>query len=428
MSFWRDTEADGADGSTGRGWYGEWIPRLAAGTVVIAACWFGAIWVFGSTTGFLVTIVISAFVSFALLPAVERLANRGWRRGAATGLVMVVALLVAGVFVFAITGVVIDQIVALVRNLPDYAESVTVWLNESFGLDVDLTKFVEELSTSDQQLQSVAGNVAGGVFGLAGTILGLVFQALTVGLFVFYILADLPRLRATINRRFPPHHQEYIDTITTITIDKVGGWVYSRTVLAFFSAVFHLVAFMVIGLPYAVALALWVGVVSQFVPTVGTYIAGVAPLLVALLDDPKKAIWVVVIIVVYQQIENYAISPKVTANTMELHPAVAFGSAIVGASLLGGLGAVLALPFAAAVVALMQTYTDHYELIHSETIESPEAYSERMQDIARDSDRHLSIRERLARITDGDDPPQHASPDDAQDVPHPDARGDATDG
>ena len=96
--------------------------------------------------------------------------------------------------------------------------------------------------------------------------------------------------------------------------------------------------------------------------------------------DPVDALWVLIAITGYQQVENYLISPKVTANTMELHPAVAFGSAIVGASLLGGLGAVLALPVAATITSLAQTYVIHHDLIESETFESPEQYEARMRE------------------------------------------------
>src|SRR5690606_14477342 len=90
-----------------------------------------------------------------------------------------------------------------------------------------------------------------------------------------------------------------------------------------------------------VPLALWVGFVSQFLPVVGTYIAGVLPVAITFLDSPVKAVVVLGFIVVYQQVENYFFAPRITARTMELHPAVAFGSAIAGFSLLGGAGAVL---------------------------------------------------------------------------------------
>ena len=129
-----------------------------------------------------------------------------------------------------------------------------------------------------------------------------------------------------------------------LAIDKTGGYLYSRALLALLSAVFHTVAFSLIGLDYPVALGIWVGLVSQFLPVIGTYLAGVLPVLVALLDDPIRALWVLGVIVVYQQIENYLFAPRITARTMELHPAVAFSAAIAGAALLGPVGAILALP------------------------------------------------------------------------------------
>jgi predicted PurR-regulated permease PerM len=115
-----------------------------------------------------------------------------------------------------------------------------------------------------------------------------------------------------------------------------------------------------------IALALWVGIVSQFLPVVGTYIAGVLPLLITFLDSPVKALIVLIAIVVYQQIENYVFSPRITARTMELHPALAFGSALGGAALLGAVGAVLALPAAAMAQALLSELGTRHEVIKSE--------------------------------------------------------------
>lgn len=374
-----DRRTAGRGTQRGVGWYGVWMPRVAAATIVVAATWFGAIWVFSSTTGFLTLLLLSVFLGFALLPGVELLTRRGWSRGAATGVVMIVGAVLALAFVVAMTTVVVGQVANLIAQLPQHIETATPWLRENLGIELDSTALTNQLDTDQEMVRNIAGNALGGVLGVASTFAGLLFQALTVGLFVFYILADLPRLRATINRRFPPQRQEYIDTITTITIEKVGGWTYSRAVLALASAGYHLAVFLVLDLPYGVALAMWVGLVSQFVPTVGTYIAGVVPVLVALLEDPIDALWVVVAIAVYQQVENYLIAPRVTANTMDLHPAVGFGSAIVGASLLGGIGALLALPAAATITALVQTYGDHYDLITSGTIENPEDYEARMQ-------------------------------------------------
>ena len=118
--------------------------------------------------------------------------------------------------------------------------------------------------------------------------------------------------------------------------------------------------------------------ISQFIPTIGLYVAAVVPLLVAVLEDPILAVWIVVIIVIYQQFENYVLSPRITANTMQLHPAVAFGAALLGGNLLGAVGAVLALPVAATAKALIETYTEAHEIVKSDTFEGLESYEARM--------------------------------------------------
>ncbi len=364
----------------GPGWYRVWLPRAAAATLVAVVVAYGSVWLFTSTSGFLVTVILSLFIAFALLPAVENLSDRGMRRGLATALVMLGAAIAGFVFVGALLGVAVNQVIRLVDNLPGYVEQATEWLNASFGLELAADRLMDDLAIEQTAVEDFALSAASRVVGLASTALGIVFQVLTIALFVFYILADLPRLRTAVLRRFAPQIQVQADTVIGITISKVGGYVYSRGLLAAISAVFHFVAFQLIGVPFALALALWVGIISQFVPTVGTYIAGVFPLLIALAENPTDALWVLGAILVYQQFENYALAPRVTAHTMDLHPAVAFGSAIIGASLLGGVGALLALPVAATIVALVQTYADYYEVVGSSApIGTTDEYEQRMR-------------------------------------------------
>jgi predicted PurR-regulated permease PerM len=384
-------------------WNRVWLPRVAYATVTVLVVLYGSLWVFRGAGGFLVTVVIALFAAFALLPAVESLSRRGWRRGLATGVVMLSAALFGAFFIYTLLNVVIGQIVKLAGQAPTYAESVVSWVNRTFGTTISSSNLVSQLTADQSRLQQLSSNAVSGILGLAATALGLVFQALTIGLFVFYILADLPRLRNAVFRRLPPRSQLHADTVIEITIEKVGGYVYSRSLLALVSALFHFAAFKIIGIPYAVALAMWVGIVSQFVPAVGTYIAGVVPILIALVENPVDAVWVLAAILAYQQVENYLLSPRITANTMNLHPAVAFGSAIVGGSLLGGVGALLALPVAATITALVQTYGEHYEVIASGRIESPTEYETRMREASSGKESRRRIRLDRRRDT----PPGH---------------------
>ena len=184
-------------------------------------------------------------------------------------------------------------------------------------------------------------------------------------LFTYYLVADGPRLRRTVCSRLPPARQERVLQAWELAITKTGGYLYSRALLALLSAFFHWVVFQAIGTPAPIALALWVGLVSQFLPVVGTYLAGILPALLTFLDSPLKAVIVVAFIVIYQQVENYFFAPRITARTMELHPAVAFGAALAGASLLGAVGAVLALPAAAMMQALAGEWGKRYDVVDS---------------------------------------------------------------
>jgi predicted PurR-regulated permease PerM len=200
----------------------------------------------------------------------------------------------------------------------------------------------------------------------AGTgLIGIVFQAFTVALFAFYLTANGPRVRRAVCSLLRPERQRTVLAVWDLAIDKTGGYVYSRALLAAVSALVTFLLLTVLGVPYALALALWVGLVSQFVPAVGTYLAGVVPVFVALLNDPIDAVWVLGFILLYQQVENYFLAPRITAQTMQLNAAVAFGSVLAGAAILGPIGALLALPVAASLQAFISTYARRYEVLEN---------------------------------------------------------------
>ena len=382
---------------TQRAWYRFWLPRIVIGTLVFMTIGFGGQWVFVSTTDFIMTMVLSFFIAFAMLPAVDYLSGRGWKRGLATATVMFVGSVMAIIFAIAMAQLVIDQVIQLIGDAGGYAQQLIDGINSTFDQNYTIDTVIAQLGGYEEIALKLGRTALTGILGFTSSILGLLFRALTIALFVFYILADFPKMRAALLHNLRPAAQLHVDTFLSITVQKVGGYIYSRLVLAAFSAAFHYVVFLMLDLPYALAMALWVGLVSQFVPSVGTYLAGIVPFFIALAEyGPGAAIWVLVAVTIYQQIENYFLSPKITANTMDLHPAIAFGSAMVGASLLGAIGALLALPVAATITALVQTYADDYDLIENETIESPDQYTARMQAIRDTKDRKK--KERRTRL------------------------------
>ncbi|MEL6890617.1 MAG: AI-2E family transporter [Actinomycetota bacterium] len=378
------------DPATGRRWdrrsTDRTLPRWALPAII--TFWVGflltfvARHVFHRLSGLLVLLLVSVFLTLAIEPGVNRLAARGWRRGTATALILFGVLGVSLLFVGAIGTLVGTQIAELLEESDRYITDTVDWINTTFGTQIDPEEVISEFNDPDGRVQEFIQSQGDEAFRLSVAAIGVIFQGLSVLLFTYYLVADGPRLRRAICSRLRPARQEQVLNAWEIAITKTGGYLYSRALLALLSAVSHWVVFQSLGTPAPVALALWVGFVSQFLPVVGTYLAGILPILVTLLDSPLDAAIILGFIVVYQQVENYLFAPRITARTMELHPAVAFGSALGGASLLGPIGAILALPGAAMVQALASNWGERYAVVDNELTTLDPARRRRLDDIA----------------------------------------------
>ncbi len=316
--------------------------------------------------GLVLLLLISLFLALAIEPGVNRLARRGWRRGRATGAILIGVILAVAVFVGAIGALVTSQIVDLLENSETYIIDTVDTINDTFGTSLDPQEVVDEFNDPDGRVQEFIDAQQDNVVELSLQALSGLLGALSVLLFTYYLVADGPRLRRAICSRFRPEVQRQVLAAWELAINKTGGYLYSRALLALLSAFFHWIVFEAANIQAPIPLALWVGLVSQFLPVVGTYIAGLLPVLITFLDSPDKAAIVLGFIVVYQQVENYFFAPRITARTMELHPAVAFGAALAGFSLLGGAGAILALPAAAMLQALVSEWGERFDVIESE--------------------------------------------------------------
>ncbi len=344
----------------------RWVPRAILYAVIGVAGFLIAQYLYLKLADLLTILLVSLFLSFAVEPAVDYLADRGWRRGSATGLVFVVLLVVTTLLVWVVVDLVVQQVRTLIDDAPELVVNATEWVNKRFDANITTDSIVDQLRKYQGDIASTAGDLGGRVISVTGSVLGVVFNIFTIGLFSFYMVADGPRFRRSICSVLPPERQRIILTLWELAIHKTGSYLYSRLLLATVSAVASWLAFSIIGVPSPLALAVWMGIVSQFVPVIGTYIGGALPLLVALLNNPPHALWVIGFIVVYQQLENYLLAPRISAATMAIHPAVAFGSAIAGASIIGPVGALLALPAAAIIQAFVSSYLERHEVVESD--------------------------------------------------------------
>jgi predicted PurR-regulated permease PerM len=342
--------------------------------------------VLSSLSGLLVMLLVSLFLSLAIEPGVNWLARRGWRRGVATLVILFGVVVFAIVFMVAIGTLVGQQVAELLGNAEEYTNRVVGFLNDNFGTSINANEVIDSIRDEDGAVQRFIRDQSDEALALSGAALGFIVKTLTVLLFTFYLVADGPRLREAICRRLRPDRQRRVLQTWELAIEKTGGYLYSRAVLALLSGVAHWILLTALDTKAPLAMALWVGLMSQFVPVFGTYLAGALPVLIALLDSPVKALAIAIFVIVYQQIENYLLLPRITARTMDIHPAVAFGSAIGGAAILGAVGAVLAIPAAAMVQALVSDLGERHEVVRSPLVGDPPVTGRRGRRRRRSSD------------------------------------------
>ncbi|MFF2652806.1 AI-2E family transporter [Streptomyces sp. NPDC058045] len=339
----------------------RWLPRAMVLALALIACFQLGSWAFHQLIGLLTNILIAFFLSLAVEPAVSRMSARGVRRGPATAIVFLLVIVFSAGFVILLGSMLANQIVDMVEHFPHTLDSLINWINTTFGTDLSRVEIQDSLVHS-AWLQKYVQNSASGVLDISTHVLGGLFQLLTVLLFAFYLAADGPRLRRAICSVLPPSRQGEVLRAWEIAVDKTGGYLYSRGLMALISGIAHYVLLAALEVPYAHVLAVWVGLVSQFIPTIGTYLAGALPMLIAFTVNPWYALWVLLFVIVYQQFENYLLQPKLTARSVDIHPAVAFGSVIAGTALLGAVGALISIPAVATLQAFLGAYVKRYDV------------------------------------------------------------------
>ena len=311
----------------------------------------------------LFTVLMSWFAALAMTPLVNRLAKH-MRRGAATGLVMVGFAVFAVVFFLAFGALFVQQLVQLIELLPTYVDRALAWVNDTFSMSLTTDSVMESVNLTPDRLAAAAGAIGVSVLGLLGSTVSTVFSMFTFAMFIFYLSAEMPQLERWVAGLFPARNQMLVARIWSLTLEKTGGYVGARVVLAGINAGTTAVVFVIIGMPYWLPLSLWTGIVAQFVPTIGTYISIALPVIIGLLS-PNPVIGVIALVwaILYQQVENLLIEPRISAKAVEVNPAVSFGAVLLGAALFGVAGAFLAVPVIAMLLALLNIYGHRYELL-----------------------------------------------------------------
>lgn len=346
----------------------EWLPpyvRSLIWRIVLVGLFVALLLILaGRVRGLISMLIVAMFFGIAMEPAVNRLhTNRGMKRGAATGLVFGVVV----VFVIVLIAILIPGLVSVADSLRDTAAKAAPTLNDLLGVNLPTSKTDPAYNEFKTAVENWIQSHAGDIVGLASNTVGLVFQVFTIGMFAFYFAADAPRIRRSVLRRFPPNIQQRLGWSWDTAIEQTGGYLYSRFILMVINGGLFFFAMVLVGVDVSLALplAIFEGFVAEFIPAVGTYIGAAVPIIITLgVVGVTAAAILLVWTLIYQQIENYWLSPKISAKTMEINGGVAFGAAIAGGSIGGPMGAFMALPIAALITSFLKNFGRRYPLVY----------------------------------------------------------------
>jgi predicted PurR-regulated permease PerM len=298
----------------------------------------------------IVLIVVALFLAIGLSPSVEWLISRGLRRGIAVGIVF---LGVIGAFVgfgFAVLPPVIEQSNAFVKELPSYLvdlrKNPTV---RQFDQDYGVIQRAQSYVTSGDLGQRLFG----GIVGVGRVVLNAVFSAISLLIMTLYFLAALPSMKRQAYRLVPASRRDRVTLLSDEVISRIGGFVSGALTVAFVAGSTSYAFLLVVGLPYALALALFVALLD-LIPLVGATIAAVVVSLLGFTESALVGIVCVIFYVAYQQFENYVVYPRVMRRAVDVPAPVTVVAVLLGGALMGVVGALLAIPTAAAVLLVIR--------------------------------------------------------------------------
>jgi predicted PurR-regulated permease PerM len=298
----------------------------------------------------LVRALVAVFIAVSLDPAVRWLARRGVRRSQAVAIIFLLALALVVGFLVSVIPQLVTQFRGLLDDLPGYVARLQARSAQFRDLN-------NRFHVTDQ-LQSLArtlpAKVGTGLLGFTGLFFGAVFSTLTVLVLTIYFMADLPRLEHGLVRLFPIDRRARSEQVVEVVVDKVGDYMIGNILISIVAGFASFVAFAALRVPFSVPLAFLVAL-FDLIPMVGATLGAVMGVVVTLFT---KGLWpaavvIAVFFVVYQQVENYLIAPRILRSTVDLSAAAVLMAGLIGAASLGLIGALMAIPVAAAMRVLL---------------------------------------------------------------------------
>jgi predicted PurR-regulated permease PerM len=306
-----------------------------------------------SASAVFILIIISLFLAAGLNPAVIFCQNRGLNRGASVGAVMASVLLFVAAFIAIAVPPLIDQGNQLLDNAPalirDLNNNAFINdLNNKYGVIDSLQTKIEPLIKDGQ----FAITAFGGVIGVGKAVVSGLVSTVTILVLTLYFLASLPQVINIGLRLVPATRRDRVSKLTNAIVARTGSFVGGQAIIAALAATFILFMGLIVGMPYPGPLAMVV-LICGFIPLVGHFIGMSIVTVVSLTDSLTTAAVALGAYIVYVQIENYVITPRIMRKSLAIPGLVTIIAALLGASLLGLVGGLLAVPIAAAVLLIL---------------------------------------------------------------------------
>ena len=308
----------------------------------------------GQMTQVITLLVVAFFLTLALNPMVEALSRRGLRRALSVTIVFVGLIAVFTALGFVVVPPVAQQGTLLADNAPTILDDL---LTNQFVQDFDSHYHVVDKLQVEVEKLVTDGNfmsgVFGGVLGAGKAVASGFFAFLTVLVLTLFFLSSLPKVKHAAYGMMPASRRPRFISLSEEVMRRVGSYAIGQVAVATINAVCSWIMMSIVGIRYAAVLAVVVGFLG-LIPMVGASLGAAVVCLVALFDDPQKAAIALVYYVIYQQLENYVVAPKIMQRTISVPGAVTVVAALAGGTLLGVLGALLAIPVAAGLLLIYE--------------------------------------------------------------------------
>ena len=315
---------------------------------------YGLYQALGQLTQVITLLVVAFFLTLALNPLIEALTRRGLRRPLSVAIVFVGLIAVFTALGFVVVPPVAQQGGALADSAPRYLDDL---LSNRFIQDFDSRyQVIEKIQAEFQKLISdgnFMSGVFGGVLGAGKALASGFFAFLTVLVLTLYFLVSLPKVKHAAYGMVPASRRPRVISLSEEIMRRVGGYAIGQVAVATINAILSWIMMSIVGIRYAAVLAVAVGFLG-LLPMVGASLGAAVVAMVAFFDDPKKAAIALIYYVVYQQLENYVVAPKIMQRTISVPGAVTVVAALAGGTLLGILGALLAIPVAAGLLLIYE--------------------------------------------------------------------------